>query len=124
MNELEKQLANAVEKAMQLAETTGQFVIDQAPDLIQQFYMWHITSSVFFIVLGATVMAGWYFLGHKKLYDSEDEEEFLNRDSAVPLTVGWVVFTFGGLSMIIVNVYNLLFILVAPKIYIIEHFIK
>ena len=55
---MEELLKPYIEKALQLAEKTGEFVIEQAPELLQQFYAWHtvkniagITGSVLLIII-------------------------------------------------------------------------
>ena len=53
MNEkLQEQLALLVEKAIEAATKTGEFVIDQAPDLLQEFYAWNIAEDIGLIILG------------------------------------------------------------------------
>ena len=65
MNELEKQLAKVIEKAIQVAEETGQFVIDQAPDLLQEFYKWHIAKSILMITIFIGVIWVFYLISLK-----------------------------------------------------------
>ena len=38
-------LAEAVKKALIVAEKTGEFAIEQAPLLLKEFYAWHITKE-------------------------------------------------------------------------------
>ena len=51
MNELEKQLSKLVEKGIEVAEQTGNFVIEQAPDLLQEFFRWHISKNIFLMIV-------------------------------------------------------------------------
>jgi hypothetical protein len=46
MNEVENQLAELIKKGIEVAEKTGEFAIEQAPLLLQEFYTWHIAKSV------------------------------------------------------------------------------
>ena len=48
-------LSKVVEKALIVAEKTGNFVIEQTPLLLQEFYKWHITESILGILLGIAV---------------------------------------------------------------------
>ena len=52
MNELENTLNEILKKALEVAEKTGEFAIEQAPLLLQEFYMWHITESIILCLVG------------------------------------------------------------------------
>ena len=62
-------LSKVVEKALNVAEKTGDFVIEQAPLLLQEFYAWHIYSSIFFVFAGVML---WFSFKNYKLFVSED----------------------------------------------------
>ena len=122
-------LSKVVEKALNVAEKTGDFVIEQAPLLLQEFYAWHICSSIFFIILGIAFI----IIGIRLPYFWLDKEErnwdfkYLNRYGDEGAISAWFCFGIGaivGIIMLIVNIYDLVFILVAPKLYLIEYFIK
>ena len=122
-------LSEVVKKAIVVAEKTGDFVIEQAPLLLQEFYAWHICSSIFFIVLGIAFI----IIGIRLPYFWLDKESrnwdfrYLNRYGDEGAIAAWFCFAIGiliGIIMLIVNVYDLVFILVAPKLYLIEYFIK
>jgi len=53
-------LSKVVEKALIVAEKTGNFVIEQTPLLLQEFYKWHITESILGILLGLIIS---YYIG-------------------------------------------------------------
>ena len=55
-NKLEEQLSKVVEKSIGLAEKTGEFVIEQAPQLLQEFYNWHIAESIIYLLLGLFIL--------------------------------------------------------------------
>lgn len=143
MNEkLQEQLAVFVEKAIAVAEKTGEFAVDQAPDLLREFYTWAIVEDVFFIVLGI----GIFFLGRylpcfwtssgKKGYSGGgyyfrryDESPDFDHKSYVSgaITSAWMSFGIGVVvssSLILVNTFDLLKVLVSPKLYLIEHFME
>ncbi len=124
-------LSEVVKKALNVAEKTGDFVIEQAPLLLQEFYNWHICSNIFGIVLGLLLC----FLGYKIPFlwitKKREEKEYMddmyfNRYSESAF-VGWIVFAIfdiTGLIFLFASIYELVFILVAPKLYLIEYFIK
>jgi len=129
LSKTDEVLSKAVEKGIAFAEKTGNFVIEQAPDLLQEFYNWHICSNIFGICLGLLLC----FLGYKIpfLWITKKEKEYFddkyfNRYSEEAF-VGWIVFSIFnliGLIFLFHSIYELVFILVAPKLYLIEYFIK
>jgi hypothetical protein len=128
-NQLEDQLSKLVGKSIEIAEKTGEFVVDQAPELLKEFYNWHIATCIFFIVfaifiviIGRILPTGW-LSKEKDYYDTN----FFGRHGDEGAVVGYAVFfvcSLIGLIMFFTNIYDLVFILVAPKIYLIEYFIK
>ena len=51
LSKTDEVLSKAVEKGIELAEKTGNFVIEQAPDLLKEFYQWRIISCIMWIVI-------------------------------------------------------------------------
>ena len=117
-NKLEEQLSKVVEKSIGLAEKTGEFVIEQAPQLLQEFYNWHITESIIYLLLGLFILVlpilftvkNW-----KSLYDNNWSEACI---------IACIFTTFSGIWMSIYKLIELIKILVAPKLYLIEYFIE
>lgn len=146
MNEkLEKQLAILIEKSIKLAEKTGEFVIDEAPDLVQQFILWETTSAIFWMCLGIPFLFMSYWIPVKMFalkkgtppdpdtYSrSKSPGWFFNRyliedNDHDCIFASWVVFILAmviALLFIIPNLLDLLKITIAPKIYLIEYFLK
>lgn len=124
-------LAKVVERALEVAEQTGNFVIEQAPDLLQEFYAWHIGSSIFWGIFGILLMIIGRHLPKLWLTKVEkgDKGGFFNYsegygDGEMP---AWIFFTFAnliGFLTVISNIYDLVFISVAPKLYLIEYFLN
>lgn len=121
-------LSKVVDKALTLAEKTGQFVIDQAPDLLREFYLWRLFTNLFYILIGVLLLLGCiYFprMGSYKEKTGRYDEKFLNRyyyDDFFPK----LVFTFGlviSLVLILIRLYDMIFLLAAPKLYIIDYFL-
>jgi len=48
-------LSEVVKKAVVLAEKTGNFIIEQAPDILQEFYNWKIISYIMGILLSIII---------------------------------------------------------------------
>jgi hypothetical protein len=127
---MEEQLGKLVEKALQLAEQTGEFAIEQAPLLLQEFYMWHIALSIMSIVLLPLNIISIMIV--KKVLPEVEEDiwsyNFLGK--IVSESSAGFGYIFGGVSLIFsvtfffIGLRNLVFILVAPKLYLIEYFLK
>ena len=117
MNELEQTLSKILEKALNVAEQTGDFVVEQAPELLQQFYSWHIATSIMTICLFIITLVAFIFTYKKADFDYS--ESFWD---IMTIILGIVNFT--TLALAIMAVYKLVFIMVAPKLYLIEYFIK
>lgn len=138
-DKLEEQLSIIIDKSIALAETTGEFVIDQGAELVQQFIMWHTASSTAGIVLGLLII----FIGYPSKYilSIPVEKGRINHkvitgrmwrqsyhDGSSDSLAGYIairiITSVTGLVIISFNLYYLLFILVAPKLYLVDYFTK
>jgi len=132
--QLEQTLSKVIEKSLKLAEETGNFVIDQAPDLLQQFYAWHITESSFYLLIGVILLIVTILLprlwGRPEVGHTCDRKflgkyyAFNDEFDAIPIIGTYLVGGFISIPIIIINTLDLLKLLVAPKLYLIEYFIK
>lgn len=133
MEKTDNKLAELITKAIEVAEKTGEFVIDQAPDLLREFYAWHIVSNA----MGVVIFALLFYLGirffkicgkkepakyHKtkilgRYYETDEMPFFFICVTTLFLLV------ISGISFT-VDFFDLVKILVAPKIYLLEHFIR
>lgn len=134
MEELEKQPSVILEKALTVAEKTGDFVIEQAPLLLQEFYNWHLAKASLGIFLGVIFFIVGFVI--VKISGSKEEikeygsvcNKFLGRYYSMDR--GFIASIFGSvlfvtsMCLICVNIYKISFIVLAPKLYLIEYFIK
>ena len=74
MNNLEEQLAKILEKALSVAEQTGEFAIEQAPLLLQKFYTWHISKNILLMFLGILIFVSLRRISFKMLPTEADNE--------------------------------------------------
>ena len=120
-NTAENALNEVVKRALEVAEKTGEFVIEQAPDLLREFYAWHTYSSIFWMVISLAavfILYGKVKKAAKKCYSLDEE------------LTDVLIAVIGGASILgftisfFINAYNLIFILSAPKLYLIEYFVK
>ncbi len=115
---MEETLEKLLLKALEVAEKTGEFVIEQAPDLLKEFYTWHTVADIFYILLSVILMAiGVTAFKKLDVYNGSE-----GKDAALVILMG--ASTTAGPLMFFMNLYDLLFILIAPKLYLIEYFIK
>lgn len=122
-------LSEIAKKALIAAEKTGDFVIEQAPILLQEFYTWHIWSDVFFILFGITLIVfairlPYIWLSKEK---SNFDYKYFNRYGDDEIIGAWIVCVSGfiiGFVVILRCVYDLTYIICAPKLYLIDYFIK
>lgn len=113
LSKTDEVLSKAVEKGIEFAEKTGNFVIEQAPDLLKEFYAWQLYSNISIVVLMLIISYSIYIISKKVVKSIDDEFMYiLNLFQIIP-----VIF----LSF---SVYKIIFISVAPKLYLIEYFIK
>jgi len=112
MNGLEEQLAKVLEKALNVAEQTGNFVMENAPQLLQEFYRWHTWLAILGIILGLVIMTVIHLI-IRRVYKSDED----------PFIYIFEIFQIIPLVFLGANIYNLVFITTAPKLYLIEYFI-
>ena len=117
-------LAEVVKKALTVAEKTGEFAIEQAPLLLKEFYAWHITKESLGVLLSSILLFIVYRLYKKlKKYQNEESLDLADAEYFFPLVGIYCGFLFFAITLI-VDLYDLIFILVAPKLYLIEYFVK
>lgn len=129
-------LSEIVEKALVVAEKTGNFVIEQTPMLLQEFYNWHITVAILGILSGiVTFLLGRYitnlWIGYnesqgdysKKFFNKYSESNYYS-EPLIPADICFIIGSIASFFLITRNLYDLLYLLIAPKLYLIEYFIK
>lgn len=127
MKNTDEALGKLIEKGIEVAEQTGKFVINQAPELIQEFYTWHICQHVFSIFVGLIL----FFISYKIIFFmGEDEKSWdtdfklFNKHLGLGSGIIMSIMSLFGFLFLLIGLYNLIFILVSPKIYLIEYFVK
>ena len=137
-------LSEVVKKALIVAEKTGEFAIEQAPLLLQEFYQWHICKAIFMALLWFGIffliqrLSNLLSFSDEKMIPEENRKSYFKKrdgrfyyslyrngeSDAYTFSIGIKIasyFTFIGVAVFL---YDLVFILVAPKLYLIEYFIK
>ena len=145
MNELENQLSEVLKKAIEIAEKSGEFVIDQAPLLLQEFYAWHIAKSAYGMFIGLVVFMLINFvrnyIGKKEAFEHIENQGYHDEEKTTSVKKYGRYFKHNSevhffrpvlriLSLVIllvvssIYIFDIVYILIAPKLYLLEYFIK
>jgi len=141
-------LSVMVQKAMIVAKQTGDFIIEQSPLLLQEFYNWNITKYISLILFGILLLILgfniYYFFGKRNSFEYEYYDSYHDKTKtriSIPyknifIKYDWsdaiqtwdivlkIIFIITGSIIVFINLYYLIFILVAPKLYLINYFIN
>ena len=123
--ETDKQIAEILKKGLEAAEKSGNFVIEQAPDLVKQLITYKTIETSICVLIEITLMY-LIFRYFKYLYKKNNEDSDFISDNE--LHVGAIIITF-GLSIFcflafIGDVSILIQLIFAPKIYLLEYIAK
>ena len=129
MSETDKQLAEILKKGLETAEQTGNFIVEQAPDLIRQLLIWKTVEYAIYTSLGIALLI-FFFKWTKKVgremkeKDYDFEDYFMDGFANILIAIGYLVAFTVGIVMIDENLQDLIQIVFAPKIYLIEYTAK
>ena len=129
MNETDKQLAEILKKGLETAEKTGNFIGEQAPDLIRQLLIWKTVEYSVYVILGISLIIyfyRWTKKVSKEMKENEDdfEDYFMDSFANILITIGQLSLLITGIILIAENLQDLIQIVFAPKIYLIEYSAK
>ena len=120
-----------VEKAVEVAEKTGDFVMEQAPLILQEFYHWMLWKNIFLVGLFLmlfiiTLLIPTWFQRVKEprkyVYDYKYFGRYYNAGGCEGVPV--ITLILGSLAFLLpllIRLYDLIFLLVAPKLYLIDY---
>ncbi len=100
------------------------FVLEQTPEIVQQFYTWELTSSWVWLIIGlcmVSLIKG--AISNLRLIRTDNLT--YSEEYALTIYVGM----YGGLFFIgalifLINLMDLMQLYIAPKVYLLEHLIK
>lgn len=110
-------LTKMIDITVQSMNDVIEFGKQQIPDVIHQLLMWQATNAAVWMGLGLILLAltwKWFKQVNKWANDSGDDECYV-------LHLFTAVFTAAGVAFIIPNLLEILQIMVAPKVYLIEY---
>ena len=129
MNETDKQLAEILKKGLETAEKTGNFIVEQAPDLIRQLLIWKTVEYSVYVILGISLIIyfyRWTKKVSKEMKENEDDfgDYFMDSFANILIPIGQLSLLIIGMMLIAENLQDLIQIVFAPKIYLIEYSAK
>ena len=124
-SETDKQIAEILKKGLEAAEKSGNFVIEQAPDLVKQLITYKTVETSICVLIEITLMY-LIFRYFKYLYKKTNENSDFILDNelhvwAIIITFGLSIFLF---FVFIYDISNLIQLIFAPKIYLLEYIAK
>ena len=123
--ETDKQIAEILKKGLEVAEKSGNFVIEQAPDLVKQLITYKTIETSISVLIEITLMY-LIFRYFKYLYKKNNEDsDFIGVNSfhigGILISSGVAIFMF---ITFITDISNLIQLIFAPKIYLLEYIAK
>ena len=124
--EVQKKLLESVDEVKQWLETGKDFVLEQAPLVVQEVLAWGVASATFFVILNLVLfllglcltrmlyLKMWFF--EKNIEDSGPEVIFIFVGNIVALLVPFI--------NICIYTYQLTYISYAPRLYILQQISK
>ena len=123
--ETDKQIAEILKKGLEVAENSGNFVIEQAPDLVKQLITYKTVETSICVLIEITLMY-LIFRYFKYLYKKNNEDSDFIPENAFH-GVGIIITSLMGIFLFFVfitDISNLIQLIFAPKIYLLEYIAK
>lgn len=118
-------LADMFEKTATVVHDGTIWLQGQIPDVIQQFLKWKATEDIFFIVIGLLVGLSGFILYRVfwKLHKNaqSDDNNYYDGSWMFGVVLSSILGTIISLIIICPNLLDLLEILIAPKVYLLEY---
>lgn len=124
-SETDKQIAEILKKGLEVAEKSGNFVIEQAPDLVKQLITYKTVETSICVLIEITLMY-LIFRYFKYLYKKNNEDSDFIPENAFH-GVGMIITLLIGIFLFFVfinDISNLIQLIFAPKIYLLEYIAK
>ena len=110
-------LAQVLEKALEVAEKTGEFVTDHAPEVIQQLLAWKFAEAVIVFVLTSLLLGIFAYGIYAAIKNNENyEADWVPAIFTLSVVGGVVALMFWCMALM-----NMVMIWVAPKVYLLEY---
>lgn len=115
MDKTDEVIAKTLEAALNAAQKTGDFIVEQAPGMIEEFLRWKLVENIFAAALSVCIVVFVFIVRNRisRKIDYDDEAT----------TVSWLIsILLSALPVIIFfrSCFNAMQIWVAPKVYLFE----
>lgn len=107
----------ALRKAIDVASKTGEFVVEQTPDVVQQLIVFNTAAYATKLAIGVTITGALGWLIKKIIKHIDDFEEF----GIVTTFASGVGIVLMLMFSVIPNLFNLMKITLAPKVWLLEY---
>ena len=121
----EELLNDALRGVMETVRETKDFVLEQAPEIVQQLVTYHyiyslccVLAGVLFILLSVSLIGYGVFNGIKCRWDDKKCEKYL------PFIIIGCIASVPGIATFFVNLPYFLKVSLAPKVFILEYFAR
>ena len=120
-------MEQTVTEAISVLKSSKDFVMQEAPKVVKEYLSWKFNKSAMWILIGLGIIllgqvqgrAWWKDAYDEKKYDSHDREGL----AFLAFAFKWPI-TMAGIILSVTNVYNIIYILSAPRIFLIENIIE
>jgi hypothetical protein len=128
LNKTDEALSAILFKSLELVENTSNFAVEQAPDLLKEFYAWRITLNSMGIIIGILLILFaiiWFpklFMRDKRQFQSDIKYlgKYIDDNNFTGVVAIGILATTIGLMFFISSSIALAQIIIAPKLYLIE----
>ena len=124
-SETDKQIAEILKKGLEAAEKSGNFVIEQAPDLVKQLITYKTVETSICVLIEITLMYLIFrYFKYLNKKTNENSDFILDNELhvwAIIITCGLSIFLF---FVFIHDISNLIQLIFAPNIYLLEYIAK
>lgn len=125
----DKVLAVILQKALIAAEKTGQFVVEQAPDVVRQLLVYNLVINIFWTALGLILMIQLPFavrstVRYGRIMDDREYSTDVRSSACVKFGFGIARSVFGGAFggiFFLSNFSETMKLIFAPKVWLIEY---
>ena len=122
MNEQTEKLVNdALSSVIETVRATGNFVIEQAPDVIRQLILYNTINLAMWVVLGLVVLLATYVVVKKFLKLEKTLNKYDSGGALAAAVLSGAIGSVTGIGLIMSNISDLIKIIVAPKIWLLEY---
>ena len=117
-DELKKQLADYLTNMEKAANSAGEFVIEQMPDVIQQYLAWEFYSNIF-IAACCSIVSIFLIIMFRILYSIGKNDNWDNPAPIFGLIILFILNIVSGFH-ILFHTYSAVKVSVAPKVVLLE----